>query len=622
MRIIWRNIFLALVFTFFVCSLTAASKMSMNVVSFGKTVHFTTSSVPVQLMKFSRVYASRENFTILQATSKIASGQIAAKKPRFDDFIWVCFTVENAEESPLELFLDIDNAKIAKYELFEIDSSDYKLLGKGGEDYPFNYRKIKNRRFLEPISLNQGEQKYFTLLIDDRDRDTNIPLLLWEKNDFNKKEARMDIFYNLYFGGLLFIGVFSLVIGFVLRLNVFYTYGIYAFVMASVAFTFMGFGYQLVYPNAIFFQKIIDILMILPLLSSFSFFTASYFNLKKLKPQLYKWVKIHGLACALVAGVWLVTLAKLPMKRYIQMNYVMIVTFFVLIVFIIRWAYKEAPKKFLLYALAFLSIMAGGTIMAFTDAGVIPQEFFPTNTLLMGSVFEFGIFTIALVFEVKSINETKNKLLVQSAEQRQKLLTAFVEGAEKERTRLSGELHDNIGSRMALLKNRLLNKLPEDQELHYEVKELYANVRSMSHELSPGDFKVLGLQQYLEMYLAQFQKATGVNTKLILHELPKLDTNLASQIFRIIQESVQNVQKHANASQLEIQIVQHDDELVLTIEDNGVGFDIHQNDQFASKGLSNIESRVHSLKGILELSSRVGHGTQIMVRLPNMESPS
>lgn len=388
--------------------------------------------------------------------------------------------------------------------------------------------------------------------------------------------------------------------------------------MASIVFTFMGFGYQLVYPDSLSFQRIIDILLILALLSSFLFFTASFFNLHILNRKLYKWVKIHGLACGFVLLIWLVTLTKLPMKRYIQMNYVMIIATFVLMVSIIRWAYTESPKKVLLFSLAYLSIMVGGTIMAFTDAGVIPQEFFPTNTLLLGSVFEFGIFTVALVFEVKTINEAKNRLLVESAEQRRKLLTAFVEGAEKERTRLSGELHDNIGSRMALLKNRLLNKLPNDAELHSDVKELYANIRTMSHELSPGDFNVRGLEPYLEIYLGKFKHITGTSVNLIIHELPALDTNLASQLFRIIQESVQNAQKHAKANKLEVQLIQYDDEVMLTIEDDGCGFDSKKNDLIGAKGPDNIQSGVHSLNGFLELSSIVGHGTHIMVRIPSV----
>lgn len=87
------------------------------------------------------------------------------------------------------------------------------LLGSGGQTYPFNFRKIKNRRFLESIHLEKGEQRFFALCVDDRERDTNIPILLWEKEAFTTAENKMNIFYNLYFGGLLFIGVFSLVIG-------------------------------------------------------------------------------------------------------------------------------------------------------------------------------------------------------------------------------------------------------------------------------------------------------------------------------------------------------------------------------------------------------------------------
>ncbi|NJK87311.1 MAG: hypothetical protein HC906_16340, partial [Bacteroidales bacterium] len=157
----------------------------------------------------------------------------------------------------------------------------------------------------------------------------------------------------------------------------------------------------------------------------------------------------------------------------------------------------------------------------------------------LGSVVEFGIFSIALVVEVRNINETKNRLLAANAEQQKKILDAYVEGAEKERTRLSGELHDNIGSRLALLKNQIAVRVESEDEIISDIGELYKNVRSLSHELSPGNFNVIRFEEYLPIYLEKIENTSRIKTKFIYRNVPLLNTNIYSQLFRIIQEAVQ-----------------------------------------------------------------------------------
>ena len=236
--------------------------------------------------------------------------------------------------------------------------------------------------------------------------------------------------------------------------------------------------------------------------------------------------------------------------------------------------------------------------------------------MLLSSVIEFGIFTAALIYEVYDINRAKNELQVANNEYQQKMLNASVKGAEKERTRLSEELHDNIGSRLALLKNQLINNPVITDETQKELNNLYHNVRLLSHDLAPECLMIVGFKEYLNNYLHRYQLSTGTEVKYLTSNLPdKLNDQLSVLLFRIIQEAAHNAQKHANANCLEIQIMINEKELVLTIDDNGEGMDIRTTD-IGTRGISNMEARAKTLEGRFEISSETGKGCHIMVTIP------
>lgn len=111
------------------------------------------------------------------------------------------------------------------------------------------------------------------------------------------------------------------------------------------------------------------------------------------------------------------------------------------------------------------------------------------------------------------------------------------------------------------------------------------------------------------------QKLTNTEFILQCYDIPdNLPEDVVQQSYRIIQESITNIIKHAQATQADIQLFGHDHEFVITIEDNGIGFNKATN----KKGLghSQIESRAQSLDGKIEISSSINRGTQLMISIP------
>lgn len=565
----------------------------------------------------SKVLYSSHNMHIDSVYERMKQGKNVKPKPDFNDYIWIHFNITNRSAKE-EFLLEINNTHIQKYELYTYDDNlaSFTLISKGGSYYPFYERNIINRRFIESLPVKKNVTQTFILKIIDLGRSTSVSVRIWDDGKFHAHELRDALFYNLYFGGLIFISLLALVLRVILKLRLFYAYGLYALVMAIFMFDNLGFGYQYIYPNHPFIKRFFDVSFIPLLLLVFIHFSTCYFDAKKHFPTLYKKIKIFYICLASYLIFWIISQAQFAIYYYILLNYLFIASTFILLGILALKGYKHTRRKTLFYVSAIFFLFIGGFFLALTDAGYVPMEWFPTNPLLISSVIEFGIFTSALIYEVHRINKIKNHLILAAAKHQNKLFSAYIEGSEKVRTRLSGELHDNIGSRLALLKNRLLKNIPKESNVHTDVNDIYTKVRTLSHELSPGDFKIIGLTEYTEMYLTKFQSLTSIKVKFISHEMPEtLSENMSGQLFRIIQEASRNVQKHAKASFFEVQLVSYDTELILTLDDDGIGFDT-KNNTVEKYGITNMEARAKSLGGNFEISSEIGKGCHIMVTVP------
>ncbi len=585
---------------------------------FTDTLFFDTNQKTAHLKRFMHVISSKDDLKPHEVIGLAENESRQLTQIEHNAYIWAFFTIEKAD-SLQQLVLEINNPALQHYVLYRLKNNgpEWRMLSEGGEKYPFNHRHWKHRNFIMRIDQETNSAETYVLKVDDRKRATNFSVLIWDERAFVAHDKRLDFFHSLYFAALLFIGLMSLSIGIIIRSGVFISYGIYATLMFVFMLMILGLAYEFIYPNLPKVQEYSAIFLIVIVLNSFVHFTSIFFQIRTQKPAIYRLVQIHTAITILVIVIWIISGARWDVFYYVKMNYVLIAGMFVVVWSMIIASFRMQKAKASLFGLAFFILGLGGILFALIDAGVLPAERFPTNTLTLTSAIEMSIFTVAVIFEVKSISQEKNRLLIQNAESKQQMLKAFVNGAERERVYLSRELHDNIGSRMALIKNKVFTKDPFDNELNTEVNALFQDIRSMSHELSPGDFSVISLKEYLKDYFIHFEQSTGIQITGILLYFEHFSEILSTQIFRVIQEALQNILKHSYAKRVEIQLIKHSNLIVLTIDDDGVGFDVEQVNYQSSYGLKSIRTRVESLNGIIEISSGKNKGTHIMISIPH-----
>jgi len=148
------------------------------------------------------------------------------------------------------------------------------------------------------------------------------------------------------------------------------------------------------------------------------------------------------------------------------------------------------------------------------------------------------------------------------------------------------------------------------------VDESCKEVRAISHQMAPNVLLKAGLTSAVRDFIDNIDSRklkVNLSTFGLQH---RLDHNIEIVLYRVIQESVNNVIKHANANTLDIQLAKDEEGINAMIEDNGTGFDSSQLDKFDGIGLKNISTRVAYLRGTVDFSSRLGKGTLVAIFIP------
>jgi signal transduction histidine kinase len=197
---------------------------------------------------------------------------------------------------------------------------------------------------------------------------------------------------------------------------------------------------------------------------------------------------------------------------------------------------------------------------------------------------------------------------------------------EEERSHLAREIHDELGQQLTLLKlelNRIKKFLPEKPEealkhLNHSLETVTGSIKSvknLSFELHPQLIRELGLNEALERYMQNFSQRSGL--KCILHIADDFNCNNESTsltIYRIVQEALSNVIRHAKATKAQVKIESTKHQWLISIEDNGTGMTEKSEDNF-SLGLTGMKERAHMINAELEIISNAG-GTKINIVIP------
>jgi len=216
----------------------------------------------------------------------------------------------------------------------------------------------------------------------------------------------------------------------------------------------------------------------------------------------------------------------------------------------------------------------------------------------------------------------------QLEEQKEMLLHKVIVAQEEERRRLARELHDETGQALGALviKSGALERSvpPEMDELRTGLAELRGlaaatlrSLRGLIHDLRPEILDDLGLEAAIRELAQERLDETGVRSEVRIESVGKLPPQSEVMLFRLIQEAVTNIARHAEATHATIEVHGTEERLLVTVEDDGVGFDPRRTMQDRECwGLRGMVERAALLGGVLHIESRPGEGTRIRIEIP------
>ncbi len=237
--------------------------------------------------------------------------------------------------------------------------------------------------------------------------------------------------------------------------------------------------------------------------------------------------------------------------------------------------------------------------------------------------FRLMMIAIASTLIILAVQQYLNRRLQEQRTQLEKELAV-----EQERIRLARELHDGLGSMLSGIKHSFSAikndiELPgeKEQQFDYTINKLddsIKDLRAVSHTMFSAELLQDGLDAAIKNYCSAVSTASQLNIVFenLVQDSPAIKGETAFHIFRIVQELVQNVIRHSGSKSAIVQLTCNERVVSLTVEDDGVGFDMQSEKIKKGIGLKNIASRVKNLRGKLDIQSAPGKGTSVFIEVP------
>lgn len=529
-------------------------------------------------------------------------------------FYWLSTTLKNSSSENQDLYIQIRQPHIYRIKFYKTIGDSVKFLNETGIRYNFYSRPIGHRYFDFPISIKPDESVTILIMVHHINS-LSLPIHLIKQQTAHQTNYTQNLAWGYWLGFLSFCSLFAFMASLLLRKSVFLWYFFYMLSAALYGFTDQGFGFQFLFPD----QENLAALVIIQLgVYNFIFlikFSQGLLQTKKYIPTIHRILSgiFVFLLVLLIAGV--VLQGFMFRMSPIVLPIVNLVTIAGLILLAHSGIKTLSTNRLVaaFYLSAYLALVAAGVFSAL-NYGFGVYQYSGPNLILIAYFLEAIILSVALVILFRQVQNERSKLLVKVNSQQKEMYQQYINGIEKERSRIAGELHDDVGSRLSYLKRLLQTHSEESNKTADQLEQLIQDVRQLSHDLAPPLAHVSGLIPLLEKLIGTQRQITGLNIKFQVHNFNEtLNVVQIQQVYRIVQEALNNIIKHAEATHVDIQIFGHSQEIDITIDDNGKGFNV---DKTEGLGLNQMKIRTESLGGKIEINSHPGKGTTILLQVP------
>lgn len=233
---------------------------------------------------------------------------------------------------------------------------------------------------------------------------------------------------------------------------------------------------------------------------------------------------------------------------------------------------------------------------------------------------------IAFVILISYLQKKKVQYILEKEREKafyeEQLLRAEVEITDQNLKNISWELHDNIGQLLSVASMEAKMLMQKETLQGHQLSDIVnvigqgiSQIRGLSKTLNSDMIQKLGLKNALENEIDRLERIGLLNTSLTYSDAVVIDSKKEIVIFRMLQEFISNVLKHAQATELKIKVNENEGKVSIIASDNGIGFDIDKVEE--SNGLLNLKSRAKLIDAFYSLNSKIGQGTVMKLIFDN-----
>lgn len=541
----------------------------------------------------------------------------------FINSLWLKIDIDANKQE--QLILEINPFWIDSVQLFSVHN-DKIITQSNYTGIHFKDKKIKIRQsfpyfdeytcnYLIPFKVDSGLNSVYVRLSSTYSA-KRMSLKLWQENKFQNRELPLSELLSTRYM-ILGIALFAIVLGFslgiVLNQKIFALYAMFLLTNITNLFAVKGWIYPYVdffnfYPYD--FKGLLNGLMLVATLVYFY----HLIPLQYANSRLRKLIFINIAAAIFILAIALL-LPPFPFV-YKSLAYTFKPIFFSAVPLALIYFYQAAKSGYKMAWVYFISIVPF-SINAFLHFLQISNLMgvFHNNYLWEFSVFfELTLYSFAMIYSFRKAMNEKRKAELLLEQNRQQFVHNLYKMQDLERIRFARDLHDSIGQKLSVVKMYLSDSGSE--KVNKFLDEAISEVRVISHNLIPEELN-LGIKKAIYELGEKINLANKIKVSL---KVEPADLNLSKElelsVYRIIQEILNNMVKHANASEIEIVLECQNNILTINVNDNGVGFDTKKIEHSSGIGWQNIFARTKVLNGTIEIKSEINLGTNIKITIP------
>ncbi|GAB3718560.1 7TM diverse intracellular signaling domain-containing protein [Spirosoma flavus] len=543
---------------------------------------------------------------------------------------WFRFQLK-PDSLPDELTLEIRNHVINYVELFVIQQGKIVSLTKTGDWLPFSIRPIPTKTFAFPIDARANPTADYYLRLDNRYENLATEILLWRTSDFEDKEQREYFLWGIFSGVVVLVVLLNLIFWNVTSDKVYLWYALYVAGLSLRQFADSGLGFQYLWPGIPAINApnpvIEAIWLYIPAVIQFQHY---FLNLRRMNRPLFR---IGQVLKYLLWTGWLVLIfmqiGDFP-RRYPQMDVIITSIHAVVancIMFVFVWVSvvairsKDDLKRAYGAAFAFQTLAQSFNVIQNTMRFQTGSTYLIDPYLILTVVFfiDLVVFAYLLAYRFRQSLSQNQQLRIDLTQSQQETNQQIIDVLDAERQHIHQLLRSDVGLRLQQARQLLANVVPSPllTDSVRLVEQVDNELEQIVQNKLPVSVVEKGLITSFDELTEQLNQTQPV--RFIFQQkgpVPKLTVEQEVQLYRIGNELINNIIKHADATTTQVELATNSDDVLLIVRDDGKGFDTSAVGKTASGiGVRNLYDRVHKLQGDIHMESG-RNGTTITVSIP------